>query len=338
VSATAAELERGWRLVESRGPVDVGAIVADPLQIAIGKRPLLVGVDAEGDRHLLIPIGNAGEVGKTTPGGAVKLAARSLLLDGAQGTYADISCSRPDLYDEFAVLASAIAESVAADPAAPAETAARVIEEWRELLRAISLPRLDRSALIGLFAELLVLERILATDPRRRVDCWTGPTRGRHDFQRGEVVLDVKGTTARRGRPVVIHGIDQLEAPPNAELFLWLVRLEVGVGRGDSLRALVERLLDRALDPADLEQKLRRAGYDFDSEDSYETPLLTELETRLYRVDESFPALTRRHLIHGDLPARVTAVNYEIDLSGDEPKPVSNDIESSVLRALGGSE
>ena len=337
MSATADELERGWRLVESRGAIDAGSVVADPLHVLIdGTRPLMVGVDSEGDRHLLIPIDQAAEVAKTTRGGAVRIAVRALVLEGVEGTFADIVCSRPDLYDEFAVLAAEVAAAVTADATAPAETAARVIEEWRDLLRAISVPLLNRSALIGLFAELLVLERVLEIDPRRRIDCWTGPTRGRHDFQRADVVLDVKGTTARRGRPVVIHGIDQLEAPPNAELFIWWIRLEVGVGRGESLRTLATRLLDRALNPADLEQALRRAGYDFDSEDAYEEPLLTELETRLYHVDESFPALTRRDLVHGDLPARVTGVTYEIDLSGDNPQPVGADVESQVIRALGG--
>jgi hypothetical protein len=337
LSVSAAELELGWRLVESRGPIDAGALIADPLQVKIGERPLLVGVDEDGNRHLLIPIQPTAEVEKLT-GSAIRLVARSLVLDDVEGTFADITCSRADLYDEFAVLASDVVAAVEEDSTAPAEIAMRVIEEWRELLRAISVPKLDRSTLIGLFSELLVLERVLDVDPRRRTDCWTGPARGRHDFQRGQLVLDVKGTTARRGRPVVIHGIDQLESPPNAELFLWWIRLEVGVGRGESLRALVQRLLDLTLDPAALGQKLRRAGYDFDSEDAYETPLLTELETRLYRVDEAFPSLTRRDLVSGDLPPRVIAVTYEVDLSGDEPPPAGPEIESRILHELAGVE
>jgi hypothetical protein len=334
LSVSPADLEHGWRLVESRGGIEAGSILADPVAVSIGPRALLVGVDADGNRHLLIPIDQAAEVEKARSGAAVRLVPRSLVLDGAAGIYADVACSRPDLYDEFAVLASDVVARVAQDSIAPAETAAKVIEEWRELLRAISVPRLDRSALIGLFAELRVLERVIDTESKCELDCWTGPTRGRHDFQHGNIVLDVKGTTARRGRPVVIHGIDQLEAPPNTELFLWWVRLEVGIGRGESLRALVHRLLDRALNPADLEQKLRNGGYDFDNEHLYEAPLLTELETRLYRVDDAFPALTRLDLVGGDLPARVMAVTYEIDLSGDEPQPVGSDEESRILQAL----
>jgi hypothetical protein len=335
VNGGAAELERGWRLVESRGTIGAGSIIADPMEILVGARRLLVGVDSDGNRHLLIPVTEAADV-ETARGGAVRLEARSLVMDGSEGAYADVVCSRPDLYDEFAVLAAEVASGVAADPTAPAQTAARVIEEWRELLRAVSIPVLDRSALIGLFAELRVLERVLGADPGCRIDCWTGPNRGRHDFQSGGVVLDVKGSVARRGRPVVIHGIDQLEPPPDADLFVWWIHLEVAVGRGESLAALVERLLERAFDAAGLEQRLRRTGYDLDQPDGYATPLFTELEARLYRVDESFPALTRRHLVHGDLPARVTRVTYEIDLSGDEPAPVKEEVEALVVRALAG--
>jgi hypothetical protein len=129
-----------------------------------------------------------------------------------------------------------------------------------------------------------------------------------------------------------------LEAPLDTELFVWWIQLEVAVGRGESLRTLAHRLLDRVLDPAELELKLRQAGYDFENEDTYDTPLLTELDTRLYRVDDSFPSLTRRHLVAGDLPSRVIGLTYEIDLSGNEPSPVTAEIEAQVMRRLGGVE
>jgi hypothetical protein len=96
-------------------------------------------------------------------------------------------------------------------------------------------------------------------------------------------------------------------------------------------------LLDRVTDPRGLEQELRAAGYDFDNEESYDAPLLTELESRLYRVDDSFPRLTRAHLTTGDLPARVVTVRYEIDLSGDDPPPVAEQDVVAVLRKLGGT-
>jgi hypothetical protein len=96
-------------------------------------------------------------------------------------------------------------------------------------------------------------------------------------------------------------------------------------------------LLDRVTDPRGLENELRVAGYDFDNEENYNTPLLTELESRLYHVDDSFPRLTRAHLVTGDLPARVIAVRYDIDLSGDDPPPLGEQDVADVLRKLGGT-
>jgi hypothetical protein len=324
----AGELERGWRLVESRGMPAADTVVADPL-FDTAKSPM-VGLDAVGARHLLMPIDVDADV-PTVTGAAVTLTKRSLITDASEQTYADVACTRPDLYDEFAVLAAEIVNVVAEGGGEPAASAARVIGDWRELLRALAPPRLDRGGIVGLFAELTVLESVLERSPRRNSECWTGPSRGRYDFQRGASVLEVKGSTARRGRPIVIHGIDQLEEPPNASLYLYWTRLEVGIDRGESLRQIVERLLDLVRDPADLEQKLRNSGYDFAAPEIYETPLLTELERRLYRVDGDFPKLTRASLVGGELPHGVLSVEYVIDLSGDQPESLE---QSDVDRLL----
>jgi Putative PD-(D/E)XK family member, (DUF4420) len=334
MTVEAGELERGWRLVESRGMPAADTVVADPL-FDTAESPM-VGLDAVGARHLLIPIGADAADVATVTGAAVTLTKRSLVMDASQQTYADVACTRPDLFDEFAVLAAEIVNVVAAEGAEPAASAARVIDDWRELLRALTPPRLDRGGIVGLFAELMILESVLQRAPRRSSDCWTGPSRGRYDFQRGARVLEVKGSTARRGRPVVIHGIDQLEEPPNAALYLCWTRLEVGVERGESLRQIVERLLDLVRDPADLEQKLRNSGYDFATSEVYETPLLTELERRLYRVDEKFPKLIRKSLVSGDLPHGVLAVEYAIELSGDQPEPLEQREVDRLLDDLAG--
>jgi hypothetical protein len=334
MSAEPSELERGWRLVESRGTPAADIVTADPLRDS----PIspMVGVDALGARHLLIPIDTGADVPATT-GAAVTLTKRLLILNRNERSYADVACTRPDLFDEFAVLAAEIVTAVGENPVDPAADAARVIRDWRELLRAMSPPRLDRGGIVGLFAELTVLDTLVEHDPRRGTECWTGPSRGRYDFQHGAIVLEVKGSTARRGRPIVVHGIDQLEDPPNGSLFLCWLRLEIGIGRGESLRQIVERLLDRVSDPSDLEQKLRNSGYDFATSEMYDKPLLTELERCLYCVDDNFPKLTRANLKGEELPHGVIAVEYQIDLSGDRPQPLEADEERRLLNDLVGA-
>jgi hypothetical protein len=187
---------------------------------------------------------------------------------------------------------------------------------------------------IGLYGETLILKRMLAIDPLHSVEAWTGPTGARHDFQRGAQTLEVKSSTARRGRPMVIHGLDQLEPAPNTILYLWWLRLEVSVGRGQSLRSLVAEVLDSCLRRADLEQKLLKAGYELGQPQLYESPLFTQIEARLYIVDATFPTLTHNHLIAGDLPQGVVAVSYEINVSGDNPSALTPAQEERLLESL----
>jgi hypothetical protein len=110
----------------------------------------------------------------------------------------------------------------------------------------------------------------------------------------------------------------------------------VGVERGESLSAQVNRLLDGCLNRPELEQKLRNVGYSFEREHVYETPLMTELERRLYRVDSDFPRLTRKNLVGAELPRGVLSVSYEVDLAGDLPEPVGAVDEGNMIAALAG--
>jgi putative PD-(D/E)XK family protein DUF4420 len=325
-----AELERGWRLAEARGVLASDAVAADPLDVQLNGEAVMVGIDAAGARHLLIPLPPEVDHGGDSAGSAISLRVRPLVIDAHEQHFLDLMCSRPDLFDEFAVLSSEVVEAVVKSTSAPAEATAAVLKAWRELLRSISAPRLDRGGVIGLFAELSVLDRVLSVSPQRGVESWTGPDRARHDFGRGDVVVEVKGSTARRGRPLVVHGIDQLEAPPNATLYLVWIALEVGVERGESLRALVDRLLTKTLDPTTLERRLHAYGYDFHQPEAYESPLLSELDLRWYVVGDDFPRLTRSNLVAGQLPRGVLSVSYEVDLSGDHP-PVLADAEVGAL-------
>jgi hypothetical protein len=337
LTADPEDLERGWQLAESRAPDVSDKLEADPLSITVNGFPLMVGVDSLGARHLLIPIPADVAVPTGSSGPAIGLRKRSLIVDAHERTFADLSCSRKDLFDEFVVVARDVIRAVTSNETDAAEEAAEVLASWRELLRAFATPRLDKNGIIGLYGELLILDRLQEFDARKAAEAWTGPTGGRYDFQRGSLMLEVKTATARRGRPFVVHGLDQLEVAPHSKLFLCWIRLEVGVDRGTSLRSLAERVLDGSQNRSSIEQKLRNLGYDLDQQELFELPLLNELERRLYRVDDRFPTLTRTNLIGGDLPRGILAVSYEVDLAGDMPSPVEAGEETRVIHGLAGN-
>jgi hypothetical protein len=267
-------------------------------------------------------------------GAVVTLRKRTLVLDGDKSTYLDLACKRHDLFDQFAILSAEVLDRATKKPADAVNVTTEVLESWRELLRSLTQSGLDRGGVIGLFGELSVLKRILSIDARRGVEAWTGPRSARHDFQRGAYALEVKSSTARRGRPIVIHGLDQLERVPNTTLHLWWIRLEVSVGRGESLRNLVDQVFEMSLNHEDLEQDLAKVGYQLNQPEQYERPLFTQIEARLYRVDDSFPSLTHKDLVRGELPHGVVAVDYDINLSGDHPTPVTSEEEEVLLRSL----
>jgi hypothetical protein len=330
----ASELERRWRLAETKPVRDPDEVTADPLPLTWPESPVMAGVDGSGVRHLLLPIGQHIEVPSEMSGAVVTLRKRVLVRDGASRTYLDLACKRAEVFDQFAILSAELLATAAPNPDDVVEITMDVLSSWRELLRSLVRGGLGREGVIGLFGELLILKRMLAIDARHSVEAWTGPGGGRHDFQRALDSLEVKSSTARRGRPVVIHGLDQLERLPNTRLYLWWLRLEVSVGRGESLGSLVNHVLDACPNRADLEQKLAKAGYELNQPELYDQPLFTRMESRLYLVDDSFPALTRHSLVAGELPAGVIAVSYEINLSGDKPGSVESADEERLLNSL----
>jgi hypothetical protein len=297
---------------------------------------VMAGIDGSGARHLLIPVADESVVTGEGSGAVVTLRKRTLVLDGVKCTYLDLACKRHDLFDQFAMLSAEVLDRAESSPAEAVGVATTVLESWRELLRSLTHPGLDRGGVIGLYGELIVLKQILAINARRGVEAWSGPRSGRHDFQRGADALEIKTSTARVGRPIQIHALDQLEWVPNTRLFVWWIRLEVSVGRGESLRMLVDQVLEACLKRADLEQSLAKVGYKLDQPQQYERPLFTQVEARLYRVDDTFPSLTHKDLVGGQLPHGVLGVVYDIDVSGDQPIPVTSLEEQRLLHSLSG--
>ena len=58
---------------------------------------------------------------------------------------------------------------------------------------------LTESQLIGLLAELHLLEEILKEDPVLSLAVWTGPDNSQHDFRSGLAAAEVKATDGTRG-------------------------------------------------------------------------------------------------------------------------------------------
>lgn len=232
--------------------------------------------------------------------------------EGAQ--WCQISITGPVILDAYPLLI-AIADRVQLLGFEFARATKASLDAFREVLAGgASLSEEER---IGLFGELLVLERIMSmASSESAVACWRGADAEEHDFDVDEGDVEVKTTTSESRR----HWIGSLgQLSPTLGRPLWLVSIQLtaaGLG-GASLGELVARI-EAKLDAGSLKTfrtKLAALGWrDPHSED------LRRMRYRsapaIYRVDEAFPALTHRELKTLGLGAdKIVQVKYMLDLS-----------------------
>jgi hypothetical protein len=328
------KLEEAWRLAESTHPGFEQGIVMEDIALVLPEGHVRAGADASGFRHLLIPLQTEAQVDGLFDGKSILLKRRPLVVDGSTTNFAALTCTQAELFPEFTTLVADVVSALEAHPPDLLTAVEAVLSDWRELLRVLGGRGLDRNAVTGLYGELFLLEQIVRLDPLRRSDCWTGPDAARHDFQRGAVALEVKTTCVRHGRTFTVHGLDQLGAPSNATLFLYWSRLELAVDRGDSLRSLVNRLLDIVSDTAEFNRKLEGIDYRPQGPDDYTSPRFTVLENFMYRVDGDFPRLMEESFVDGRLPRGVTGVSYQVDLASETA--LSEPEAENTIRQLAG--
>ena len=311
-----------WDELEHAGARALGDIRVYETDVAADAGTLLLGLDAEGLRHLLIPIGEEDTVREDRRSRGVHLENRTLIDQDSERRFGDVVCRTPHLNELFGVLTDEMAAGIVADPDAPIDACLGVLDRWRELLERESTKLLGPQQIAAIFAELWNLRRLVARDPGA-ASFWTGPAGGIHDISTPNGAIEVKSTTARYGRVVEIHGQEQLRPPENGNLYLAVMRLEVPASDGDStLPSLVRELLDLGADRHELLQRLSRVGYRLDDETAYSSLPVAVLEDRVYAVDAGLPSIVPATFVNGHVPAGVVRLVYSIDLTGEPPTPL----------------
>jgi len=217
-----------------------------------------------------------------------------------------------DLSKSFSVMCYDLAErSRVADAVIPAASILlRALDNWSELFRKLPHEGLTREEVLGLTGELLILEALLADSglsPGVLIHGWGGPDREARDIGVNGTRIEVKAQRSTSAAKLRISSLQQLDDRGD-RVFVVLIRLTPSEN-GRSLVDLVEdvrTLLGGApLAALEFERKLALSGMSSDSEFSYET--YSEDQRVVYRVTEAFP-----RLIPGNVPAGVTAVQYEV--------------------------
>ncbi|MEU3936159.1 PD-(D/E)XK motif protein [Streptomyces sp. NPDC029044] len=290
------------------------AMITVALEAETPHGPLRLGRDADGLRHLLVPIDPGDQVEDDLRSAGVQLTTRTLSSDDELPVrYADIACRRHDLAGTFTGLVADLTGLIAANPDRAPSLIVRTLHAWRLLLGGMSskwtVPRLA-----GLFAELVVLEDLLGVQPRS-VRAWLGPLGCPQDFRGAHHAIEVKGTVAAEDRVVHIHGADQLEAPENGTLALvWLRITESTAPGARSIPEILDACREKTHDLAALDTRLAALGLPEGDEGPMSRTRFLPTEHRWYEVDGDFPRVVPQSFVRGAVPAGVQSVEYQIDL------------------------
>lgn len=281
-------------------------------------------VDPAGKRILLVPISDEEFDGfeNDSAGGSVHLRKERYRDDGGNlSPYLVFRCESAALNATFAAFIDDVIEQFDA-PSDPTSTPTRskvVLDRWRRLLATRGPGLLSDKIVVGLMAELRVLESLVRLTGPGALDTWTGPDAADHDFVLPSCAVEVKTTLRKTGLEVEINGAGQLTPPPEAPLYLAASRVAFSPNGEESLPEMVEELLGSGVDLTELTRKLERVGYYHARADEYAKRRVDFLEDRFFEIVENFPRIDK-FVIEGITQSdRIRHVSYLLDLTDHDP-------------------
>ena len=324
--------ELAYRLLEEKGAPPHGELARMTAGVETTNGPVVFAIDHAMQRHLLVPTEAVDDdlTDRKSPG--IHLASTTWVGEGGRASYVDLLC--PDR--RFGSLFSRFADDVVSRLAVssdPARTCVISLALWRDMFRRIPSQALPPRRACALLGELLQVEKLAAFEPDRALKAWTGWDGDRVDFRGGASALEVKTTLTREQWSIRIHGLDQLDDEAFEELHLLVYRFERVAEGGETLPEVIQRLLDKGVDSAELHSRLLAVGYS-PHDASYDTLRFLERDSRLYRVDKTFPRLIRRGLVGGQLPDSVSDVQYRVSLNSPIPAHLPSSCLDNVTKSL----
>jgi Putative PD-(D/E)XK family member, (DUF4420) len=205
------------------------------------------------------------------------------------------------------------------------------IRAWQEFMRRGTDVTLGPEAEVGLFGELVFLRGIIETGlpASIAIESWVGPLDSIQDFVLGSGAIEVKTSIATSAFYATIGSLDQLDDYAKQPLFLAAVRIQID-SAGVSLPKIIEQmqtLLGQGSPARDMFNiRVLHAGF-LDSAAEHYTRCFTHVSTRIFRVSEGFPRLTR-----ANVASQIIQVRYELNLSNMDDGAIDT---GGALRQLG---
>lgn len=267
----------------------------------------LIGVDDDGQLHILIPIGDE----------AIKLPSS---LEAVVVQIIDFNGNHLDVYAKghyemlFTPMANQIFIGIVKQGRKAIDAVVQTIEEFKGALKPIK-PDLSLVEQIGLFGELWVLQNVLIPIiGSRACFLWSGPNSERHDFIGEAVHIEVKSTTRSEDRHEISR-IDQLRAPVGKKLLFASIQLERSEGGEKTLANLIDEITTSlgmdgsAIDT--FESRLSNIGWHDGLRQSNSLRRFSLRNALFFDVEDSFPRLPDDYIP----PRGIVAIKYTIDIS-----------------------
>lgn len=324
-----AAVQLDWQLLE---PPDTSTSVRTrTTSVSTESGPIRIGLDSTRRRHLLLPVESVADVVADRSSRGILLIGQRLEVDEELRDFADLVCLDPLLNDVFHELSLDICRRIQQLPDTPLAVVGTALGEWRELLRA-SNQGVPWSKVVGLFGELEMLHRCAQVQPLAALSAWRGPTGGTYDFQRDDLVMEVKTTTAHLGNVVTIHGPDQVDPPAGLRLHVCVMGITPD-DTGVSVVELVEDIRRLGVPADEFADLLSKVGYTNEQgtpwHDRFRVARLA-----IWRVDDDFPGVRRSDLPAGRLDG-VRELVYSLDLDAARSS-LDLDGQAALIEELAG--
>lgn len=198
------------------------------------------------------------------------------------------------------------------------------LAKWQSMFERLGKQGLSEEAQRGLFGEVFFLKLFLdnSHDKNYPIKSWIGPEKAIQDFQHANWAVEVKTTHGNNHQKIHISSERQLDDSIITNIYLYHLSLDIRVGYGETLNALIEstlKMLDGNTIAANLFQiKLLEYGYFENHRPLYEEKGYVIRQENIYRVTGNFP-----RIIESQIPNGVGDVKYSIVISESEDWRIS---------------
>ena len=303
----------GWALLRAGGRETTGLEISTiPAGVTCPAGPVRYALGESGEARLLLPLREGESLRGLSEAPSLRIRVSTYVVGGKGVRFLDLTCLVHDLEPVFAEVADEVVSRVRSGRGCTV-SARSTIEDFRTLLLRPSGTGVGRSAVVGLVAELLVLNRLLNRSSKAW-QAWRGPDGERHDFRNAGSSLEVKATTRSGSTVITVNSMEQMEVPLGGSLHILHLTLEQVAGGMLSVLALGRAALDKADNPDALRQLLLAVGCPNVNAEDWNQATFRQESERLFEVRDGFPRLVPSMFKGGALPNGIGQLQYQIDL------------------------